>query len=183
MLLQGTQYNIPAGNLIEQREYDYGNGAPGPLLRRTHYTYLAWPSGSNHYFDRNILDRVATETIFDGHGVQVAKTTYGYDEYGLQMCVSSAYLDTSIGPYRGNPTSVTSWMSTSLGSTRATTTYYDSGMPYVVTDPGGHATTYSYDLRYQGAYPTQTTMPDTRSPSLAHHLVLGQYDFNTGQST
>src|SRR5262249_17759156 len=39
------------GEVIEVREYDYGSGAPGPLVRRTHNTYRAFdgsPSAASY---------------------------------------------------------------------------------------------------------------------------------------
>lgn len=66
------------GSLLQKREYDYGNGSPGPLLRRTVYSYLAFNNSA--YLAANMLDRVASITIYDGAGNEVSQTTYGYDE-------------------------------------------------------------------------------------------------------
>ena len=176
--LHNNYYNLPL-NLIEQREYDYGVGAPPSVpTKRTHYKYVF--EGSNQYLMRNILDRVSSVTVYDGSSTQVAKTTYGFDEYALTSSgVSSTYLDTTIGSYRGNTTSVSKWV---IGSTNlvSTTTYYDSGMPYRATDPGGHTTTFAYSPTYIGAYVTQTQMPTTGT---VQHVISGQYDFNTGAVT
>ena len=177
--LSGTYYSIPVGNLIEERVYDYGNGAPGPLLKRTHYTYEAWPSSGNPYSNLNMLDRVASVTVYDGSSNKLAQTTYGYDEYGLQASgISSTYLDTTVPSTRGNQTSASQWVSNSGSNLVSTTTYWDSGMPYQSSDPNGNVTTFTYDS--MGLYVTQTNMPKTGS---VNHAVSATYDFNTGQVT
>ena len=178
----GKKYAVPVGNVIETREYNFQSGGMYSLARRTHYTYKAFQD--SNCFNRNMLDRVSSVSIYDGNNNLMAQTTYGYDESSLQPSgVVSAYLDTTVGTYRGNQTSVSRWVSASAGSLKTSTSYYDSGMPYNVTDPGGHTTTYSYSTTYQGAYVTQTQKPDTNSPSLAHHVVSGTYDLNTGLLT
>jgi RHS repeat-associated protein len=175
--LTATYYSIPVGNLIEERVYDYGNGAPGPLLKKTHYTYKAWPAGGNSYSNLNMLDRVASVTVYDGSSNKLAQTTYGYDEYGLQASgISSTYLDTTVPSTRGNQTSASQWVSNSASNLVSTTSYFDSGMPYQSSDPNGNVTTYAYGS--MGLYLTQTNMPKTGSVT---HVVSATYDFNTGQ--
>jgi len=169
------------GKVIEERVYDYGAGAPGPLLRKTDYSYVALSTSS--YLTANLLDLVASNTVSNGSGAQIAQTTYGYDEYQLASSGITTQHDMSVpNPgTRGNQTSVHRWLNTG-GTPSTTTTYYDTGMSYQVTDPGGHTTTYSYSSTYVGAYVTQTNFPDTGSPAV-HHIVSGVYDFNTGLLT
>jgi len=177
----GTSYRVPIGNVIETREYNFQSGGTYTLARRTHYTYL--PFQNSNYFNRNLLDRVSSVSVYDGSGALKSQTNYAYDASALQPSgVSATYLDGSIGSYRGNQTSSSRWVSGSSYLTTSTS-YYNSGMPYQVTDPGGHTTTYTYSTTYQGAYVTQTQKPDTHSPNLAHHVVSGTYDFNTGLLT
>ncbi|HET7108059.1 MAG TPA: RHS repeat-associated core domain-containing protein [Candidatus Acidoferrum sp.] len=165
------------GNVMEMREYDFGTGAPGALLRKTDYTYKAFDTAS--YLTANIIDKVSSVTVYDGGGTQVSKTTYGFDEYSLQPSgVTTNFTPPVAGTPRGNQTSVKKWLNTTGGTLNTTTTYYDTGMPYQVTDPRGNVTTYSYSPTYAGAYVTQTTMPATGSVS---HVVSGTYDFNTGK--
>jgi len=169
------------GNVMEMREYDYGSGAPGPLVRRTDYTYKEFDTPS--YLAANILHKVSSATVYNGAGTQVAKTTYGYDEYTLQPSgVTVNFTSTGSGIPRGNQTSVKRWLNTTGGTLNTTTTYFDTGMPYQVTDPLGHVTTFSYSSTYAGGYVTQTNMPDTGSPAV-HHVVSGSYDFNIGKLT
>jgi hypothetical protein len=78
--------NFTAGGtyklLNEKREYGYGTNVPGPLLRRTAYTYAALTN--SNYLNPNILDLVTQETVRDGSGNQVAQTNYTYDGTTLQ---------------------------------------------------------------------------------------------------
>jgi YD repeat-containing protein len=50
------------------------------------------------------------------------------------------------------------------------------------TDPNGNTVSHTYSSSFAGAYATQTNMPDTGSPAV-HHVVSGNYDFNTGLLT
>jgi RHS repeat-associated protein len=167
------------GNLLEKQEYAYGSGAPGPLLRKTDYTYLAF--NNSQYLALNMLDRVASVTVYDGSGSKVSQTTYGYDETSpVASGVSTNLLPLPPGTLRGNQTSACRWLNTTGGTLCTYTTYYDTGMPYQVTDPRGNVTTYNYSSTYAGAYVTQTTMPQTGS---VLHVTSGTYDFGTGKLT
>lgn len=146
---QGTNFKIPSGKIIEERVYDYGIGAPGPLLKRTHSTYLAFQN--SNYFNLNMLDRVSGVSVYDGSSVLKAQTTYGYDaSCSLQSSGISVQRDSAIGCMRGDQTSASKWISSVSGSVTTATSYYDTGLPFKVTDPGGHATTYSYSGAYAG---------------------------------
>jgi RHS repeat-associated protein len=167
------------GNLLEKDEYDYGNGSPGPLLRKTAYTYLAFNNSA--YQALNMMDRVASITVYNGSGTQISQTTYGYDETSpIASGISTNHLSLPSGTLRGNRTSECHWLNTTGGTLCTHTTYYDTGMPYQVTDPRGNITTYSYSSTYAGGYVTQTTLPQTGS---VQHIVSGTYDFDTGKLT
>jgi hypothetical protein len=80
---QGVAWSY--GDVIAKREYDYGTGAPGPLLRTTATQYEAFNSANaQYYLANNLLDLPLSVQITDGGGTQRANTTYGYDEYALQ---------------------------------------------------------------------------------------------------
>jgi RHS repeat-associated protein len=168
------------GDVIAKREYAYGTGAPGALLRTTTTQYEAFINFT--YLTNNLLNLPSSVQITDGGGTQRAYTTYNYDEYALQNSGLQAaqQLDTSPadGAYRGNRTSVHRWLN---GSATATTncgisvtngylvsfsTYNNSGTAYNSTDSCGsqagdskHTTTYVYLSIYDGAYPTTITNP------------------------
>jgi RHS repeat-associated protein len=53
-------------------------------------------------------------------------------------------------------------------------------MVNTMTDPNSNTTTYTYDPTFAGAFVTKTQLPDTSTPSLAHHITQDWYDFDTG---
>jgi RHS repeat-associated protein len=182
------------GNVIAQREYDYGNGSPGPLLRTTTTSY--YYASHSTYLTNNLIALPASVQVTDAGGTQRAYTTYGYDERSLQPSGIGASQQHDLTPIdgtqRGNLTSVHRWLN---GSVTATTncnisvsngylvsykTYYDTGTVYQSTDSCGssagdlkHTTTYAYSSTYWGAYPTTITNPLSQS-------TINTYDFNTG---
>jgi RHS repeat-associated protein len=164
---------------VELDEYDFGNGAPGTLLRKTLTTYASLG---------RIMDRLASVIVQDGSGTQKAKTTFGYDET-MPTTTSGVPQHTSPSSSRGNLTSVNRWIDNPSATLTNTYTYDDTGNVVATTDPGGHTTQYSYTDNFADginrdslAYVTQVTMPDTNSPNLAHHVTKAQYDANTGLS-
>jgi RHS repeat-associated protein len=189
--------NFSYGNVIAKREYDYGTGSPGALLRTTTTQYEAFINSA--YLTNNLLALPSSIQITDGGGTQRAYTTYGYDEYALQTSGlgASQQLDTAPadGAQRGNQTTVHRWLN---GSATATTncnisvtngylvryaTYNNTGTIYQSTDSCGssagdskHTTNYSYSSTYLDAYPTKITNPLSQSTTMA-------YDLNTGLVT
>jgi len=187
------QYTLLYGKLLQQDEYDYGQGAPGALLRTT-YTHYKWQDDAN-YLNANMLDLVASNKI-NGSFCPVAGlgwcsyTEYQYDQLTPQPSGISTQHTTPSTAYRGNLDYVQRHFDNNSCLTYSNphcavskTLPYDTGMPYQSTDPDGNPpTTYSYSSTYAGAYITQTQMPDTGSPPV-HHIVSGTYDFNTGLLT
>ena len=187
-------YTGSLGKVIGKRYYDWGQGAPGALLRQEQTSYM-WQTNPS-YLNNNFLDLVASETVLDGNGNQVSQTVYGYDEFPLQASGVSTQHDGSPanGNIRGNLTSVRRWLNGSAAATAncqaaangyvATyTQYYDTGTVYQTTDACGggpgdpqHTTTHFYDPAYAGAYSTMTCNP-------LGQCVSGTYDFNTGLLT
>jgi RHS repeat-associated protein len=136
-------------NPIEKREYAYGAGAPGALIRRTDYTYLH--TGNQNYLSRNIVRQVATTTVYDGNSIQVAQTVNEYDNYahpGQPMVASNAIQHdptyTTSFTFRGNVTAVSRWRNTDGASLTTTNQYDDAGNPLSTIDPLGHKTSYDY---------------------------------------
>ncbi len=127
--------NIPVstsrGNVLTEKEYDWGQGAPGALLRTTTNEYLH--DANSNYANANIVSKITRQTVTDGSGAMVAKTEYTYDN------------STQTGPYLGSPTKVSHWRNTD-GAMLATTLSYDPfGNITSVTDPLQNQTTWSYD--------------------------------------
>ena len=174
----GGTYGLP----IQKREYGYGVNTPGPLLRKTVYTYAALTNPS--YLSANVLTPVTSVTVYDGSGTELSQTTNTYDGTNLQSSgVTTGHNSVANPGYRGNLTLVQKWLKSTGGQvTTAQTSYYDTGMPYISTDLKNNQTQYTYNSAYAGAYVTQTQYPNTGSPAVSH-IIKGGYDFNTGLLT
>src|SRR5262249_5511633 len=90
------------------REFAFGNGAPGPLIRTTSTPHLAL--GNTSYLNNNLLDLLASKGILDANGTTLASTAYAYDESGFPLSPSSISTQHDSlppsSPYRGNQTTV-----------------------------------------------------------------------------
>ena len=174
-LLDGS-YQVSDGNVSAQREYDYGQSSPGPLLRSTVKSYV--DSANSNYLNANLLTLLASVTVRDGAGTQKSYSTFNYDGYPLASSGVTMQHDLNPpnGSNRGNQTSSSRWLNTTGGYLTATSKYFDTGTVQTATDPLGHATAYSYSSTFAGAYPTTVTN------SLQQATVRG-YDFTTGLVT
>ena len=137
-------------NPTEIREYAYGNGAPGPLLRRTDYTYLH--NANPTYATLNIVDRPASIIVYDGSGNVVCQTTYEYDVYnhtGMPaMQASGAVQHDSVRTTnyvtRGNQTGISKWRNTDGTWLTTNIQYDDAGNVIASRDPNGNLTQFDY---------------------------------------
>lgn len=189
-------------NPTEMREYDYGSGAPGGLLRRTDYTYLH--TNNQSYINLNIVDKPATITIYDGSGNKAAQTINEYDNYshtGQTMQPSGAIQhNASFGTgytTRGNLTAVSKWRNTDGATITSTNQYDDAGSLLSTIDPGGHKTSYNYTDSWAGSacvpsgtaaiFPTMVTNAKGQSTSTKYYACTGTTasttDLNVNQTT
>jgi RHS repeat-associated protein len=180
-----------SGQVLSQREYDYGPNAPGALLRTTTTTYLSLSNSS--YAANNLLDLFSQVSVFAGASASgacgangaIACTSYGYDETTLGSSGITTQHDSAppAGTYRGNQTSVNRWLNLGNKLLTAKRVFYDTGTVETSTDPSGNTTTYTYDAStLAGAFVTKTQAPDTNSP-VTHHITQDWFDFNTGLKT
>ena len=139
------------GNVKEIDDYDWGSGSPGPLIRKNVKTYLH--DSNSAYVAPNIVDKVLTDTTYDGSGNQVAQTQYEYDNYvagdnPLQSATNAAqHDDTGHGSaftLRGNATRVKHWRNTDGALLTTTYTYDILGNIRALKDPLSHTTSYDY---------------------------------------
>jgi RHS repeat-associated protein len=182
----GTPYTFL--NPIEQREFAYGSGTPGALLRRTVSTYLH--TGNQNYLSRNIVHRMLSTTVYDGSNHQVAQTVNEYDNYahpGQPMVASNAIQHDSAYDtnfiYRGNVTAVSHWRNTDGVMLTSTNQYDDAGNLLSTIDPLGHKTSYDYtDSWGNGActpagqakvFATTTTNALAQSVTKSHNSCTG----------
>lgn len=186
----GAGYSAIYGDMLTQQDDDFGNGAPGNLLRTTTNVYEFQQNSS--YLNNNLLDLPATVKVQDGSGNQVSYTQYNYDESARASSglTSSYQFDSApiTGNFRGNNTSVDRWLNSgtftcpnghsggSGGYLISNKTFFDDGMLNTSADPCGNTATYAYSLTYWGALPT--TVTNALSQSTTHG-----YDFNTGLVT
>jgi YD repeat-containing protein len=141
-----VSFTTSRGNVTQVRQYAYGSGSAGALLRQSSKSYLH--TGNTAYLNYNVINKVSQEIIYDGSGTQKAKTDYEYDTTSLTSRTGVPQHDDVNYPAsflnRGNLSKVKRWRNTP--SVTLTTTYnYDSlGNLLSVSDPLGHATAYNY---------------------------------------
>jgi RHS repeat-associated protein len=204
---QGEGPPIPVGRGVplEVREYDYGTGSPGPLLRRTHYAYLHSPT---HQYDNTVYDHLGIHDrprdviVYDGNSNMVSYTNYAYDYYNLQpfpgMGSSGAVQHdpnrSTSYTTRGNPTGTFRWRNTDGAWIQTLTQYDDAGNVIAVQDANGNITQFDYTdswatgpggtacatpLGPTKAFLTKTTNALGQSTTATHFSCTGQQSTTT----
>jgi RHS repeat-associated protein len=175
---QDTFFN--SGNLTtEIDEYDFGANSPGPLVRKTLTTYASLGNNiSGRPASLTVCSPSGTDAACNGSGTRIAQTTFGYDET-TPASTSGITQHVPVTGSRGNVTSIHRWLNTTNTTLDTTNTFDDTGNALTTTDPGTHKASFTYGA-CNGTFATQTTMPDTHSPLLAHHAASSTYDCNTG---
>jgi RHS repeat-associated protein len=152
-------YTTSRGNVTEIREYDFGSGTSGPLLRRTDNTYGL--NSNSNYLARNIVNKVTQQTTYDGSANQVAQTQYEFDNYvsgdnPLQTTTGAANHDytnySSTLTFRGNATRVKRWRNTDSALLTNTLTYDDLGNIRAIKDPLSHTSSYDYTDSFANSF-------------------------------
>ncbi|SNT44412.1 YD repeat-containing protein [Granulicella rosea] len=139
----GGQYPVLSfGSLLQQDDYDFGLGAPGPLLRTTTMSYQ-WQNNINYLLLRSLP---FSSRVADGPtGTLKAQTKYLYDE--------PSYLANANGTqFFGKPTTVTSGLGANAVTTH--TSYRVDGMIGETFDAKGCGTQIFY--QYNNSVPYQT---------------------------
>jgi len=158
------QYN----NRTDSYEYDFGAGAAGPLIRRTHTDYVtaaayvgvdADPTLGAHL--RSLPSQTWVSSDVAGNA-KVSRTAYEYDNYSdaeadTRHDLLAAYTDTGIIGHdtagypatfarRGNVTGVTSYTDATAqtGAVTVSTTYDIAGNPLKTVDARGHVSSVGY---------------------------------------
>ncbi|MHB8413613.1 MAG: RHS repeat domain-containing protein [Candidatus Acidiferrales bacterium] len=145
------------GLLTEQDDYDYGNGAPGSLLRKKLISYAS--------LGNNIVDAPSQVTIENGSGTVVAQTSITYDG-GSVVPTSGTPQQVSVSGSRGNPTSI-AYLVAGTATLTKSFTYFDTGNVQTSTDVNGAPTTYSYGTASCGnSFPTSVAEPLSLSKSM-----------------
>lgn len=133
-------------NLLERKEYDFGDNAPGPLRRRTTFLYLH--TSNTNYLNRHIWDRVTLRKVLDAAGAVKAQTALSYDTTTITATSGVVQHDYTGFPstmtFRGNLTEEWQWLNTT-GTWLVTKHFYnDLGNRTKTQDPLLHNTTFSY---------------------------------------
>src|SRR5579864_1668209 len=138
----GTGFPI-FGNVVSEKEYDWGQGSHGVLLRETETTYQ-WQIDSR-YLTARLLDLPASVIVKDGGGNRLAETDYAYDEAayitGYESTVGTLPAGTHVAapnPVRGLQTTVSRWLNTTNSFVASHTNWYDTGEAHQTIDPLGH---------------------------------------------
>jgi RHS repeat-associated protein len=155
----GIQYTVTYGNVVAKREYDYGSGSPGLLLRATTTNYQAFNNSA--YLQNNLLYLPSSVQVTDSGGVQRAYTTYLYDE---SPSPSGAH---------GNQTSVHKWLNTNGTYLTSTGVYNANGTIASTTDPKLNKTTFGYSSGYAGSGPTSAMNALSQTTSYTYDLNSG----------
>ena len=141
-------------NRTDIKEYAYGSGIAGSLVRETKQTYIdaLSPSGPN-YLSRNMISLPYQRTVYDASGTTIkAQTTLSYDETAVDDCPSIVEHDPASGTAfqvgRGNLSSLSSRLYDPIANTTRTLTatrrYDIAGNVVESFDPRAVHEKYSY---------------------------------------
>jgi RHS repeat-associated protein len=175
-----TFFDPNTAQVTEIDEFDTGSSYTPPLLRKTLTTYAQLGNGiSSAPGSVVVCSPGGSDAACNGSGTKVSQTTFGYDEGTLTGASIGAPTHVGISGSRGNLTSTHRWLNTTGATLDTLNTFDDTGNALTTTDPGLHQTSFTYGA-CNGAFRTQTNLPDTNSPTLAHHTSSATYDCNTG---
>ncbi len=176
------------GNITDKKEYDWGSGSAGSLLRenQTQYQYF---TGSNNGVTLWILNRPSLLTVLNGSGTVYAVTHFSYDESPLTddpgLPGHDSIFETGFTT-RGNLTNPAS-----CTNPPSCTTYINHGMTYGIAgnvvssrDGNSNLTQFGYNDDGQNLYalPTSTTNALGQKTSARYDYGIGSptdtYDLN-----
>lgn len=175
-----TSYN-PYGLPIDIKEYEYGSGTRGSLLRETKYGYAL--------LGGYLTDKVSNVQVYDGGNHQYSGITYGYDEQAPTTASPPPPQHIAVSGPRGNMTSQNVWTSSSK-YLRTQYTFDDAGQVLSATDMNTASNGYSYPAATIYKYDSATdallntlTLPSPNANSQVFLRYQFGYDSNTGLLT
>lgn len=170
------------GNRTDVKQFDFGSGKPGPLLKET-VTAFASNLGS-------IFDHPSDIQIKDAAGNVLRHETFGYDDYTTTALAtvpstppgfdtSPAFLPGSATP-RGNLTSSTVYSNAAAGTGAITTNFSYDVLGNLLAISGGCCTSASaaYSSTTQYAYPDSVS----EGPAGAQLTTHFTYDLSNGRA-
>lgn len=192
---------VPFNNQNSVKEYDWGSGTVGPLVRETQTTFLtsATYTGTSVHL-RSLRTQVS---IYDGAAAERARTTFEYDNYLIDSNHAALTNRSSISGFdsafnttyttRGNITGITRHILPS-GSVSSYSQYDIAGNATKLIDPRGCATELNYADSFgipNGEARTNSAPADlsglfsyayvTSIKNCANQWTYSQFDFNLGQ--
>ena len=198
---------VPFNNRSDVYEYDFGNGAAGSLVRRTHTDYLKTNSvNSTDYTTTSIHIRCLPTQIqvFDASGGENSRSNFEYDNYAsdgnhapLEPRSGISGLDSSFTTSystRGNLTRTTGWILSTSTPLYSYNQYDVAGNILKAIDARGYATTFDFADRY-GAPDSEAQSNTAPSPlgglasyafatkvtNAAGHISYAQFDYYLGR--
>ena len=153
--------SVPYNNQSDVYEYDFGIGAAGALIRRTHTDYVTITSYTDASTGAHLRSLPAQTSVYDSSGVQRALSTFEYDNYaadanhaalvdrpgisGFDSTFTTAYTT------RGNVTATTNYLlldGTVTGSVSAFAQYDIAGNAVKAIDARGYASIFDFSDRF-----------------------------------
>jgi RHS repeat-associated protein len=174
-----TDTTFDSNGLLDlETEYDWGSNTHGAAMRTTTLTYL----NSSNYTSRNIIDHVQTKIVRSGGatGTIQNRQDIAYDGATITSCPTSVaqHDDTHFGcsmNYRGNPTSVTTWLDPVTPGQPLTTTLTYDVFGNVLQASGGGAS------QIQSSFSSTTQYAEPDSTSVGGLTTYFTYYSDTGQ--
>jgi RHS repeat-associated protein len=194
-------------NITARNYHDYipvavgsdGSFLSGPLLKTEEATYLVNDPDIDQgiragYRSRNLISLPTKSIIRDGSGTIVSAAQYKYDESAYPLTTYPAVVSWADPqtPYRGNVTTVRSWLNTNSGSFTPWTgwtggnwvtmhSWYDQCGNVVKTRDGkGGESVYSYSDNFEGVATQNSYAHLTSTSNALGHTMTSKYDYNTG---
>ena len=157
-------YGLPT----EEDDYDYANGTPTVILKKSFITYASVTGIADLPAAVTVCSATGTSSSCNGAGTPVAQTTYTYDQGTLTTSSGTPQHNCAVNGCRGNVTTIASLVqgATTLNKTF---TYYDTGMIKTITGVNGKTTTFNYpdpNSTCGNTFFTSTTLPIT-TPQLS----------------
>lgn len=203
----GYDDTVPFNNRSDVYEYDFGSGAAGSLIRRTHTDYLKTNSvNSTDYTTTSIHIRsLPTQVqVFDASGVEKSRSTFEYDNYAsdgnhapLEPRSNISGFDSSFTTSystRGNLTRTTAWILSTSTQLYSYNQFDVAGNILMAIDARGYATTFDFADRY-GAPDSEAQSNTAPSPlggltsyafatkvtNAVGHISYTQFDYYLGR--
>ena len=176
-------------NKTDAYEYDYGTGAAGALIRRTHTDFLTTnPVNSANYATNNsiyIRSLPSQTQVFDASNNKKAETKFEYDDYSASANYAALVNRTNISGFdaafttsyttRGNVTKVSQWRNTDGAYLAAHSQYDIAGNVVKTIDANSNATTLEFDDRFGS--PNGEAQSNNTPPAPGSTWLNGQSTF------